>query len=176
MNIESGSNVAWHHADVTRDAKQARDRHRGGVIWLTGLSGAGETTLAHTLGNQLFDMGCQTVVLDGDNVPHGLCSNLSFSVNDRKENIRRIGEVAKLFAEASIIAVTTFILRFREDREIVRGLMPHGDFIEVYVECPLEICEQRDVKALYNEHGQGKFLPTQAAVPPTNHPRDQSAS
>jgi adenylylsulfate kinase len=151
------NNVVWHHASVTREDRQARNRHRGVVVWFTGLSGSGKSTLAHALEKRLFDMGCQTVVLDGDNVRHGLCGDLTFSETDRKENIRRIGEVAKLFAEAGVIAITAFISPFREDRERVRGLVPHGDFIEVYVECPLEVCETRDVKGFYKKARTGEI-------------------
>lgn len=157
MSAHTSSHVVWHPGSVTREARQARNRHRGVVVWFTGLSGSGKSTLAHALEKYLFDLGCQTVVLDGDNVRHGLCGDLSFSENDRKENIRRIGETAKLFAEAGLITITAFISPFREDRERVRGLMPHGDFIEIYVDCPLETCEERDVKGLYKKARAGEI-------------------
>lgn len=151
------NNLVRHASSVSREARRMRNNHRGVVVWLTGLSGAGKSTLAHALEQRLFDVGCQTVVLDGDNVRHGLCNDLTFSDEDRVENIRRIGEVAKLFAEAGVIAITAFISPFREDRKRVRGLMPHGDFIEVYVDCPLEVCEQRDVKGLYKKARAGEI-------------------
>lgn len=151
------NNLVRHASSVTREARRARNNHRGVVVWFTGLSGSGKSTLAHALEKRLFDMGCQTVVLDGDNIRHGLCSDLTFSDADRVENIRRIGEVAKLFAESGFIAITAFISPFREDRKRVRGLMPHGDFIEVYVDCPLEVCEGRDVKGLYKKARAGEI-------------------
>jgi adenylylsulfate kinase len=119
------------------------------VIWFTGLSGSGKSTLAHAVEEELHQAGCRTFVLDGDNVRHGLCSNLGFSVEDRRENIRRIAEVAKLMTDAGVIAMTAFISPFREDRERARSLFPHGDFIEIYCSAPLEVCESRDVKGLY---------------------------
>jgi adenylylsulfate kinase len=119
------------------------------VLWFTGLSGAGKSTLANAVEAKLYDMGCRSFVFDGDNVRHGLCADLGFSEQDRKENIRRIGEMTKLFMEAGVIAMTAFISPFREDRRRVRELMPEGDFIEVYCRCSLEVCEGRDVKGLY---------------------------
>lgn len=151
------NNLVRHASSVTREVRRARNNHRGVVVWFTGLSGSGKSTLAHALEKRLFDMGCQTVVLDGDNIRHGLCNDLTFSDEDRVENIRRIGEVAKLFAEAGFIAITAFISPFREDRKRVRGLMPHGDFIEVYVDCPLEVCEARDVKGFYKKARAGEI-------------------
>lgn len=151
------TNLVRHPATITREMRQARNKHRGTVVWFTGLSGSGKSTLAHALEKRLFDIGCQTVVLDGDNIRHGLSSDLTFSETDRHENIRRIGEVAKLFAETGLIAITAFISPFRADRERVRGLMPHGDFFEIYVDCPLEVCEARDVKGLYEKARAGKI-------------------
>jgi adenylyl-sulfate kinase len=119
------------------------------VVWLTGLSGSGKSTLATELERELFNLGKQAYVLDGDNVRHGLCSDLGFNPRDRKENIRRVGEVAKLFADAGVICVTAFISPYREDRDLVRRMMPEGRFVEVFVNAPLAVCEQRDVKGLY---------------------------
>jgi adenylylsulfate kinase len=119
------------------------------VLWFTGLSGAGKSTLANAVEARLHDMSCRSFVFDGDNVRHGLCADLGFSEEDRKENIRRIGEMTKLFMEAGVIAMTAFISPFREDRRRVRDLMPEGDFIEVFCRCSLEVCEGRDVKGLY---------------------------
>lgn len=126
------------------------------MLWFTGLSGAGKSTLAHAVEEHLHQMGCRTYVLDGDNVRHGLCGDLGFSAKDRTENIRRIGEVTKLMVEAGMIVLTAFISPFRADRERVRGLMMHGDFLEIYRQCPLEVCEARDVKEFYRRARAGK--------------------
>jgi adenylylsulfate kinase len=143
------SNTVWHHATVTRQRRETLNGHRAAVIWFTGLSGSGKSTLAHAVEERLHRAGCRTFVLDGDNVRHGLCSNLGFSVDDRRENIRRIAESAKLMLEAGVVAMTAFISPFREDRDKARSLFPHGDFIEIYCSAPLEVCEGRDVKGLY---------------------------
>jgi adenylyl-sulfate kinase len=119
------------------------------VIWLTGLSGSGKSTISTELERELFNLGKHVYVLDGDNVRHGLCSDLGFSPEDRKENIRRVGEVAKLMANAGIIVITAFISPYRSDRELVRKITPPGQFVEVFVNAPLEVCEQRDPKGLY---------------------------
>jgi adenylylsulfate kinase len=154
---KSSPNVFLQQAKITRAMKEDKNGHRGAVIWFTGLSGSGKSTLAHALEERLFLRGVRTYVLDGDNVRHGLCSDLGFSNDDRRENIRRIGETAKLMAEASLIVLTAFISPFREDRERVRGLMPHGDFLEIYVKCPLDVCESRDVKGLYKRARAGEI-------------------
>jgi len=151
------SNVIWHHATVTRARREALNGHRGSILWFTGLSGAGKSTLAHAVEEELHQRGCRTFVLDGDNVRHGLCGDLSFSTEDRIENIRRIGEVAKLFMEAGIIVLTAFISPFRSDRERVRGMVEHGDFMEIYCEAPLEVCETRDVKGMYKKARAGQI-------------------
>jgi adenylylsulfate kinase len=151
------SNVVWHHATVTRQRREAMNRHRSVVLWFTGLSGAGKSTLAHATEERLHQVGVRTVVLDGDNVRHGLCSDLGFSNEDRQENIRRIGEASKLFIEAGVIALTAFISPFRSDRERVRALLPHGDYLEIYVKCTLEICESRDIKGLYQRARAGQI-------------------
>lgn len=151
------TNIFWHEATVTRERREKMNRHRSKLLWFTGLSGAGKSTLAHALEEELHQRGCRTYVFDGDNVRHGLCRDLGFSVEDRSENIRRIGEMAKLFVDAGVIALTAFISPIREDRERARGLFPHGDFIEVYVNCPLEECEARDVKGLYKKARAGEI-------------------
>lgn len=140
---------------MTRDRRESDNGHRSCVLWFTGLSGAGKSTLAHAVEEALHQRGCRTFVLDGDNVRHGLCSDLGFSEEDRRENIRRIGEMAKLFTEAGVIVLTAFISPFREDREFVRNLLPHGDFHEIYCRAPLEVCEQRDVKGMYKKARDG---------------------
>jgi adenylylsulfate kinase len=151
------TNTVWHHATVTRDLREARNNHKSVILWFTGLSGAGKSTLAHAVEEKLHKLGCNTFVMDGDNVRHGLCGDLSFSQQDRKENIRRIGNVAKLFLEAGVITLTAFISPFRSDREMVRNLVPHGDFFEIYCNTPIEVCEQRDVKGLYKKARAGEI-------------------
>ena len=151
----TSSNVVWHHATVTRARREQQNNHRGVILWFTGLSGAGKSTLAHAVEEELHQRGCRTFVLDGDNVRHGLCGDLGFSNEDRIENIRRVGEVAKLFMEAGIIVLTAFISPFRADRERVRGMVEHGDFVEIYCNSSLEICESRDVKGLYKKARAG---------------------
>jgi adenylylsulfate kinase len=147
--------VVWHHATVTRQRREQLNGHKSAVVWFTGLSGAGKSTLAHAVEEELHQRGCRTFVFDGDNVRHGLCADLGFSVQDRSENIRRIGEMAKLFVEAGVIALTAFISPLRADRRRVRELMGQGDFLEIYVKCPLEVCETRDVKGMYQKARAG---------------------
>ena len=151
------TNVHWHGAQVTRDDRSRLNGHPGLVLWFTGLSGSGKSTLANALDARLFGLGLHTYVLDGDNVRHGLCKDLGFSDQDREENIRRIGEVAKLFYDAGVVTMTAFISPFRADRERVRELLPAGDFIEVYCRCDLEICEERDPKGLYKKARAGEI-------------------
>jgi len=156
MNQKS-SNVVWEQSLVTRQDRETLNGHRSFVLWFTGLSGSGKSTVAHAVEKKLHDGCCRTFVLDGDNVRHGLSSNLGFSEDDRKENIRRIGEAAKLMTEAGVIALTAFISPFRADREMVRGLFPHGEFVEVYCSASLEVCESRDVKGLYKKARAGEI-------------------
>ncbi|MCG7957347.1 MAG: adenylyl-sulfate kinase [Candidatus Thiodiazotropha endolucinida] len=151
------NNIVWHQATVTRERREQMNKHRAKLLWFTGLSGSGKSTLAHALEEELYQRGCRTYVFDGDNVRHGLCGDLGFSDADRTENIRRIAEMAKLFVDAGVISLTAFISPFREDRDRARGLFPHGDFIEVYVDCPLEVCESRDVKGLYKKARAGEI-------------------
>ena len=151
------SNVVWHSATITRAHREALNKHKSVILWFTGLSGAGKSTLAHAVEDTLHKMGCRTFVLDGDNVRHGLCGDLGFSAEDRIENIRRVGETAKLFLEAGVIALTAFISPFRSDRAHVRSLVPHGEFLEIYCHCPLVVCEQRDVKGLYKRARAGQI-------------------
>ena len=126
-------------------------------MWFTGLSGAGKSTLAHAVEEELYQLGCRTFVLDGDNVRHGLCSDLTFSDNDRKENLRRVGEMSKLFIEAGLITLTAFISPFKKDREKIRNLVSQGDFLEIFVDCSIEICEKRDVKGMYKRAKAGEI-------------------
>ena len=150
-------NIIYHQASVTRKRRNLANQHQSIVIWFTGLSGSGKSTLAHVLEEKLFEKRCRTYVLDGDNIRHGLNSNLNFSDNDRKGNIRRIGEVSKLMLEAGVIVMTAFISPFREDRSEVRKLIPKGDFIEIYCNASLEVCEGRDVKGLYKRARSGEI-------------------
>lgn len=150
-------NVVWHHATISRQDREAANGHRGAVVWFTGLSGAGKSTVAHAVENELHRIHCRTFVFDGDNVRHGLCSDLGFSLQDRTENLRRIGEMAKLFVEAGLIALTAFISPLKKDRERVRSLLPHGDFIEIFCDASIDICESRDVKGLYRRARAGEI-------------------
>lgn len=156
MNIQS-SNTVWHHSTVTRVRREQQNGHKSVILWFTGLSGAGKSTLAHAVEERLYQLGCRTFVLDGDNVRHGLCGDLGFTDQDRQENIRRIAELAKLMLEAGTIALTAFISPFRVERNLARKLVPHGDFIEIYCSCDLSICEERDVKGLYKKARQGEI-------------------
>ena len=149
------ANTVWHHATVTRARREKKDNHRAVILWFTGLSGSGKSTLAHAVEEQLFQRACKTYVLDGDNVRHGLCGDLGFSEVDRKENIRRIAEVAKLMLEAGVITLTAFISPFKTERHYARKLVPHGDFLEIYCNSSLGVCEQRDVKGLYKKAREG---------------------
>ncbi len=155
--INKSKNTVWHHATVTRKRREDKNKHKSVVLWFTGLSGAGKSTLAHAVEEQLFQYGFNTFVLDGDNIRHGLCGDLGFNDADRKENIRRISETAKLMLEAGIITLTAFISPFRAERAMARKLMPHGDFIEIHCYCPLSVCEQRDVKGLYQKARKGEI-------------------
>ena len=155
--MKRSANTVWHHPIVTRDDRDVLHGHKSVVLWFTGLSGSGKSTLAHAVEEYLHKRGASTFVLDGDNVRHGLCSDLGFSDKDRVENIRRVGEIAKLLIEAGVITLTAFISPFKADRDVARRLMPHGDFLEIYCECPIEKCEQRDVKGLYKKARAGEI-------------------
>ncbi|HEX3988453.1 MAG TPA: adenylyl-sulfate kinase, partial [Verrucomicrobiae bacterium] len=148
-SLHKSQNIYWSQGKVTGEQRSARNGHAGCVVWLTGLSASGKSTIAINLERELFNLDRHAYLLDGDNVRHGLCSDLGFSPEDRKENIRRVGEAARLFADAGIICITAFISPYRSDRDMVRQLMPAGKFIEVHVNAPLEVCEARDPKGLY---------------------------
>jgi len=151
------SNTIYHMATVTRERRNQLNGHKSVVIWFTGLSGSGKSTLAHSVEEELYNLDCTAFVLDGENIRHGLSSNLSFRDDDRKENIRRIGEVAKLMMESGVIAMIAFISPFKKDRNLVRQLLPQGDFIEIYCNASLETCESRDVKGLYKRARAGEI-------------------
>jgi adenylylsulfate kinase len=150
-------NTVWHQSVIKRGDREKLHKHKSVVLWFTGLSGSGKSTLAHAIEERLYKNGISTYVLDGDNVRHGLCSDLSFTDSDRVENIRRISELAKLLTDAGIITLTAFISPFKVDRDEARKRMPHGDFLEIYCQCPIEICEQRDVKGLYKKAREGEI-------------------
>ena len=171
MNKKS-TNVVWEQSLITRQDREILNGHKSFVLWFTGLSGSGKSTLAHAVEKKLHERGCRTFVLDGDNVRHGLSSNLGFSENDRKENIRRIGETAKLMTEAGITAITAFISPYKADRELVRSLFPQGDFVEVYCNASLEVCEGRDVKGLYKKARAGEIKNYTGIDSPYEAPRN----
>jgi len=157
LSRDTTANIVWHPTTVTKTDRQQRTGHKSAILWFTGLSGAGKSTLANAVGYELHQRGLASYVLDGDNIRHGLNRGLGFGPDDRKENIRRIGEVAKLFVDAGVITLTAFISPYREDRELARSLVDEGEFIEVYVKCPLEECERRDVKGLYQKARNGEI-------------------
>jgi adenylylsulfate kinase len=157
MTEQKATNIVWHQGTVTRVDREKINGHKAATVWLTGLSGSGKSTIAVDLEKRLWERGIRAYILDGDNIRHGLNKNLGFSPADRTENIRRIGEVAKLFTEAGVVALTAFISPYRADRDQVRAIMAAGDFVEVHVDCPVEVCEQRDVKGLYKKARAGEI-------------------
>jgi adenylylsulfate kinase len=157
MNEPKSTNITWHQAAITRAAREARDGSRGVILWYTGLSGCGKSTIALEVEKRLFEMGKHTYLLDGDNIRFGLNKNLGFSPEDRTENIRRIGEVAKLFVDAGIMVSTAFISPYRTDRDLVRALVGKGDMLEIFVRCDVSVCEQRDPKGLYKKARAGEI-------------------
>lgn len=157
MAFRKATNIVWHDGKISKKDREELLGQRGTVLWLTGLSGSGKSTIARELEKRLFDFGHLSYVLDGDNVRFGLNKNLGFSPEDREENIRRIGEVAKLFADAAVITITAFISPYRKDRKAARILLNEGDFFEIYVKCPLNECEKRDVKGLYHKARNGEI-------------------
>ena len=154
--MSESNNITWHDSEVTKEERQNRNGHKSAVIWFTGLSGSGKSTVSVALEKALFNEGKQTYRLDGDNVRHGLNKNLGFSPEDRTENIRRIGEVAKLMVDAGSITVTAFISPYKQDRDNVRAIL-EDDFIEVYTKCSVEECENRDPKGLYKKARSGEI-------------------
>jgi adenylylsulfate kinase len=155
MTRQKATNVYWHQGSITRKDRERLNNHRGFTIWFTGLSAAGKSTLAVATEEALYERGYHTYILDGDNVRHGLNKNLGFSPEDRQENIRRIGEVAKLFRDCGIINMTAFISPYRKDRQNARALGKDDFFIEVFVDCPAEVCERRDPKGAYKKAREG---------------------
>lgn len=153
--LEKSTNVVWHEASLSKDARRKQNGHHSFVIWFTGLSGSGKSTVANAVATRLYENTIRNYVLDGDNIRHGLNKDLGFSEDDRKENIRRIGEVSKLFVDGAQVVLTAFISPFQADRQVVRDLLEEDEFVEVYVKCPIEECEKRDPKGLYVKARQG---------------------
>ncbi|OEF05211.1 adenylyl-sulfate kinase [Vibrio genomosp. F10] len=150
-------NVVWHQHVIDKTYRAKIKQQKPSVLWFTGLSGAGKSTVAGALENRLAEMGYHTYLLDGDNVRHGLCSDLGFSEKDRRENIRRIGELSKLMADAGLIVLSAFISPHRSERQLVREMLPNGEFLEVFVNAPLDVCEKRDPKGLYKKARAGEI-------------------
>lgn len=157
MTQVKATNIVWHEGHVGHESREALLKQKGALIWLTGLPSAGKSTIAFTTEHALIERGRMAYVLDGDNIRHGLNKNLGFSAEDRAENIRRIGEVGKLFADAGIITLSSFVSPYRDDRDGVRALMGEGNFIEVFIDTPLSLCEERDPKGLYKKARAGQI-------------------
>ena len=171
MNTSTSTNVVWHQSAVDRTAREGLQGHRSALLWFTGLSGAGKSTVAHAVEKRLHAMAIRTFVLDGDNVRHGLCADLGFSLEDRHENIRRISEMARLFMDAGVVTLTAFISPLRLDRQRARDLVGE-DFIEVFCRCPLEVCEDRDVKGLYKRARAGEIAEFTGISSPYEEPEN----
>ena len=156
-NKGASTNIAWHHASVDRAARAEQRGHRSAILWFTGLSGSGKSTLANAVNQALFERGLACYVLDGDNIRHGLCKDLGFSDADREENIRRIGEVSKLFLDAGVVVLTACVSPFKADRDRARSLVENGDFVEIHCAADLSVCEERDTKGLYAKARAGEI-------------------
>lgn len=170
---EKSPGIFWHQPIITRAQRQQRNKHRSIVIWFTGLSASGKSTLAHAVENELHVLGARTIVLDGDNVRHGLCGDLGFTKEDRSENMRRIGQVSKLFLEAGVIVLTAFISPFAVQRSCVRLMIDNPeDFVEIYCKCPIEVCENRDQKGLYRRARSGKLTDFTGISSPYEPPKN----
>lgn len=171
--LKVNDNVTWFAGSITRELREKRNGHKGSAIWFTGLSASGKSTISHNLEKDLYEMGCATYVLDGDNVRHGLCVDLGFREHDRVENIRRIGEMVNLFVDAGTIALTAFISPYRKDRDRVREIVGSERFIEVFVDCPVNVCMERDPKGIYSKAKAGlikNFTGISAPYEPPNNP------
>lgn len=155
--MSASTNITWHDSEVTKAQRQERNGHKSVVIWFTGLSGSGKSTISVALEKALFEQNITSYRLDGDNIRHGLNQNLGFSPEDRKENIRRIGEVGKLMVDAGVVTMTAFISPYEEDRNTVRDILEDGEFIEVFTKCSLDECESRDPKGLYKKARSGEI-------------------
>lgn len=157
MLAKKSPDVVWQHTEINQERRNKLNRHKSAILWFTGLSGSGKSTIANELEKILHQLTIRTFILDGDNIRHGLSKDLAFSDEDRKENIRRIGEVAKLFIQSGTMTLTTFISPFREERDSVRRMVKKNEYIEIYVKCALDVCEERDVKGLYKKARSGEI-------------------
>ena len=172
MSDMKSTNIVWHHGKLTPEQRAQKLGQKGAVVWFTGLSGSGKSTVAREVELALVENGINAAVLDGDNIRHGLNKNLGFSPADRTENIRRIGEVAKLFVQNNVVAITAFISPYKADRDAVQALLPPGEFLEILCDTPIEICEQRDTKGLYQKARAGQipeFTGVSAPYEPPDH-------
>lgn len=169
---KSSDNVTWFNGHITREHRESLHGHKGAAIWFTGLSASGKSTISYHMEKKLYEMGCTTYVFDGDNVRHGLCGDLGFTEEDRVENIRRIGEMVSLFVDAGMIALTAFISPYRKDRLQVRNIVGHERFIEVFVDCPLEVCMARDPKGIYAKANAGVIENFTGISAPYESPED----
>lgn len=167
-----GKNITWHQTTVSKTDRHQLNGHKSCVLWFTGLSGSGKSTLANALDYALYQRGMKSYVLDGDNIRHGLNRDLRFGKEDRKENIRRIGEVAKLFVDSGQIVSTAFISPFLEDRDTVRKMFPEGEFIEIFLYCPIDVCETRDPKGLYKKARRGEIAEFTGISSPYEKPKN----
>jgi adenylylsulfate kinase len=149
--------IVWHQHNIDKTARAEQNGHKAFVLWFTGLSGSGKSTIAGALEQELFSRGVHTYLLDGDNVRHGLCKGLGFTAEDRQENLRRVGEAAKLMVDAGLVVLAAFVSPYRADREAIRSLLPEGEFVEVFVDTPLSECELRDPKGLYKKARAGEI-------------------
>jgi len=170
--VRNISNIFWHQSTVTKKDRQKMNGHKSLMIWLTGLSGSGKSTVANTLQNQLYNEGVHVYLLDGDNLRHGINNNLSFSEEDRKENIRRTAEIGKLFVDSGIVVLAALISPFEEDRNQARKLFDPNEFVEVYVKCPIQVCETRDPKGLYKRARKGEIQQFTGIHVPYEEPKD----
>ena len=172
MGGPKSDNITWHMGEVDHADRRVAHGHRGAVLWFTGLSGSGKSTIAHRVERLLIERGAFAYVLDGDNVRHGLNADLGFSPDEREENIRRIGEVSRLFCDAGAIVLSAFISPYRRDRDRVRAIVPEGQFVEVYVDTPLAVCEARDPKGLYKKARAGEISNFTGLDAPYESPSD----
>jgi adenylylsulfate kinase len=166
------SNIFRHNGRVTQADRERLNGHRGAAVWFTGLPASGKSTIAHAVERELFERGCRAYVFDGDNVRHGLCADLGFSIEDRAENVRRVGELAKLFVDAGLIVLSALISPFKADRARVRALFPPEAFLEIYCRCPVDVCESRDAKSLYQRARRGEVKEFTGISSPYEAPED----
>ena len=170
---KSNNYVVWHEVLVTREMREALNGHKSLVLWFTGLPSSGKSTIAHTLEKKLYDLGIRTYTLDGDNIRHGLCSDLGFTPEDRAENLRRVAEVIKLLLDAGLVVLCAFVSPFKKDREMVRKIVGEENFIEIYCRCPVEVCKTRDQKGFYQKAEKGEIENYTGISAPYEEPENQ---